>query len=197
MLLRILADNPGPTFTRNVDQKFVEATKDLLRGGRDPSVRQILMETLDTFETQKLYDEGLGNIIEMWKKEKEKAYKAHGVGYAPPDLSRCVPLALTLYLGTASTTNSSPSLQCERPLPRPAFPKLLFSQSQKQTATGPRRADQPTGRSTYLSQAPRASCGLHTTLRHPLQRPDKRVCRPLPVRLTQLAGVHDIDQPSA
>ncbi|KAH8907576.1 hypothetical protein BR93DRAFT_967467 [Coniochaeta sp. PMI_546] len=78
MLLRILADNPGPTFTRNIDKKFVEATKELLRGGRDPSVRQILMETLDTFETQKMYDEGLLNIIEMWKKEKEKAYKAYG-----------------------------------------------------------------------------------------------------------------------
>ena len=79
MLLRILADNPGPTFTRNIDQKFVDATKELLKGGRDPSVRQILMETLDTFETQKMYDEGLTSIIEMWKKEKEKAYRAYGV----------------------------------------------------------------------------------------------------------------------
>lgn len=81
MLMRILADNPGPTFTRNIDKKFVDATKELLRGGRDPSVRQILMETLDTFETQKMYDEGLLNIIEMWKKEKEKAYKAYGVSW--------------------------------------------------------------------------------------------------------------------
>ncbi|KAB5547015.1 GAT domain-containing protein [Coniochaeta sp. 2T2.1] len=85
MLMRILADNPGPTFTRNVDKKFVEATKELLRGGRDPSVRQILMETLDTFEREKLYDEGLMNIIEMWKKEKEKAYKAYGGRPVPPN----------------------------------------------------------------------------------------------------------------
>lgn len=79
MLMRILCDNPGATFTRGVDKKFVEATKELLRGGRDPSVRQILMETLDALENQKFYDENLGPIIEMWKKEKEKAYKAYGV----------------------------------------------------------------------------------------------------------------------
>ncbi|KAK5656514.1 hypothetical protein OQA88_4491 [Cercophora sp. LCS_1] len=78
MLIRILSDNPGATFTRNLDKKFVDVTKELLRSGRDPSVRQMLMETLDTFENTKGYDEGLGLIIEMWKKEKEKAYKAYG-----------------------------------------------------------------------------------------------------------------------
>lgn len=82
MLLRILADNPGPVFTRNIDTKFVDTTKELLRACRDPSVRQILMETLDMFERQKMYDETLATIIEMWKKEKEKAYKAYGVSYA-------------------------------------------------------------------------------------------------------------------
>ncbi len=80
MLTRILADNPGMTFTRNADKKFVEACKELLRSGRDPSVRQILMETLDAFESTKEYDEGLTALLEMWKKEKEKAYKAYGVG---------------------------------------------------------------------------------------------------------------------
>jgi hypothetical protein len=83
MLLRILADNPGPTFTRNINQKFVDATKALLRGGRDPSVRQMLMETLDCFEVQKSLDEGLGPMIAMWLKEKEKAYKAYGVSRVP------------------------------------------------------------------------------------------------------------------
>ncbi|KAK0612312.1 hypothetical protein B0T17DRAFT_543225 [Bombardia bombarda] len=78
MLIRILSDNPGPTFTRNMDKKFVDAAKDLLRSGRDGNVRQMLMETLDSFENAKGYDEGLGLIIEMWKKEKEKAYKAYG-----------------------------------------------------------------------------------------------------------------------
>ena len=79
MLVRILTDNPGPTFTRNMDKKFVDAAKELLRSGRDPSVRQILMETLDTFEFTKSHDEGLSLMIEMWKKEKERAYKTYGV----------------------------------------------------------------------------------------------------------------------
>ncbi|KAL7621207.1 hypothetical protein AAE478_008524 [Parahypoxylon ruwenzoriense] len=82
MLIRILADNPGQTFTRNLDQKFTDTTKELLRSVRDPSVRQMMMETLDVFETTKAYDEGLALIIEMWKKEKEKAQKQYG-GRAP------------------------------------------------------------------------------------------------------------------
>lgn len=79
MLVRILADNPGATFTRNLDAKFVDTVKELLRNGRDLSVRQMLMETLDQFEHQKGWDEGLAGIIEMWKKEKDKAYKQYGV----------------------------------------------------------------------------------------------------------------------
>jgi hypothetical protein len=79
MLIRILTDNPGPTFTRNFDKKFVDTAKELLRSGRDPSVRQILMEALDMFENTKADDEGLALIVEMWKKEKERAYKTYGV----------------------------------------------------------------------------------------------------------------------
>lgn len=79
MLMRILADNPGMTFTRSLDKKFIDTSKELLRYGRDFSVRQMLMETLDAFEATKSYDEGLQPILEMWKKEKEKAYKAYGV----------------------------------------------------------------------------------------------------------------------
>ncbi|KAK4125118.1 hypothetical protein N657DRAFT_354295 [Parathielavia appendiculata] len=78
MLARILADNPGPGFTKFLDKKFVDTTKELLRSGRDGSVRQILMETLDAFENTKSQDEGLAMVIEMWKKEKEKAYRAYG-----------------------------------------------------------------------------------------------------------------------
>ncbi|KAK0655210.1 hypothetical protein B0T16DRAFT_314971 [Cercophora newfieldiana] len=78
MLIRILSDNPGATFTRHLDKKFADVSKELLRNGRDPNVRQMLMETLDTFENTKAYDEGLTAIIEMWKKEKEKAYRAYG-----------------------------------------------------------------------------------------------------------------------
>lgn len=71
--MRILADNPGQTFTRNMDQKFADTMKELLRSGRDPSVLQMLMESLNTFESTKAWDEGLKIVIDMWKKEKEKA----------------------------------------------------------------------------------------------------------------------------
>lgn len=77
MLIRILADNPGKTFTRNIDAKFVETVKELLRTGRDPSVKQILMETLDTFVKHKADDEGLLKLNEMWKKEHERMLKIH------------------------------------------------------------------------------------------------------------------------
>lgn len=83
MLMRILTDNPGPTFTRNLDGKFVDTVKDLLRNGRDLSVKQMLMEMLDSFEHQKGWDEGLEPLIELWRKEKDKAYKAYG-GHPPP-----------------------------------------------------------------------------------------------------------------
>ncbi|KAH7158242.1 hypothetical protein B0J13DRAFT_618268 [Dactylonectria estremocensis] len=79
MLMRILTDNPGATFTRNFDQKFVDTTRQLLKGARDPSVRQILMETLDDFEHTKMDDENLALLVSMWKKEKEKAFKDHPV----------------------------------------------------------------------------------------------------------------------
>lgn len=72
MLIRILADNPGKTFTRNIDDKFVLAVQNLFRNGRDPSVRQILMETLDTFARQKANDEGLAKLNQMWKTEHDR-----------------------------------------------------------------------------------------------------------------------------
>ncbi|TGO19538.1 hypothetical protein BPAE_0339g00080 [Botrytis paeoniae] len=65
MLIRILTDNPGMTFTRNIDAKFVQTVKELLRTGRDPSVKQILMETLITFTRDKADDETLAPLIEM------------------------------------------------------------------------------------------------------------------------------------
>ena len=77
MLIRILADNPGKTFTRNIDTKFVQTIKELLRVGRDPSVKQILIETLDTFQRSKADDEGLAQLNEMWKKEHERMVKIH------------------------------------------------------------------------------------------------------------------------
>ncbi|KAI1417175.1 hypothetical protein F5Y13DRAFT_152170 [Hypoxylon sp. FL1857] len=88
MLIRILADNPGPTFTRNLDQKFTDTSKELLRSVRDPSVRQMMMETLDSFENTKAYDEGLGLLIEMWKKEKERAQQKYGGRTPQPPVPR-------------------------------------------------------------------------------------------------------------
>ena len=75
MLVRILADNPGKSFTRNIDSKFVSVVKDLLLDGRDMSVQQILRETLDNFEQTRTNDETLKALIDMWKKEKEKLAK--------------------------------------------------------------------------------------------------------------------------
>ncbi|PNS15218.1 Dihydrolipoyllysine-residue succinyltransferase component of 2-oxoglutarate dehydrogenase complex, mitochondrial [Sphaceloma murrayae] len=74
MLLRILSENPGPTFTRNIDKKFVETTATLLRTGKDPSVQQILRETLDAFEAERYNDEGLKKLLEMWR--SNKGYRA-------------------------------------------------------------------------------------------------------------------------
>ncbi|MCJ1353351.1 MAG: hypothetical protein MMC33_003337 [Icmadophila ericetorum] len=82
MLMRILADNPGKTFTRNFDGKFVSTTKDLLKDGRDVSVQQILRETLDTFEVQKADDETLKPLIAMWRAEKTKPQR-NGTGPVP------------------------------------------------------------------------------------------------------------------
>ncbi|KAI9721711.1 MAG: hypothetical protein M1812_002046 [Candelaria pacifica] len=76
MLVRILADHPGKTFTRNLDAKFVATVKELLRWGRDMSVQQILRETLDTFAEQKPDDETLFLLKQMWEKEKKKMGKA-------------------------------------------------------------------------------------------------------------------------
>ncbi|KAL8927271.1 MAG: hypothetical protein Q9208_002448 [Pyrenodesmia sp. 3 TL-2023] len=72
MLVRILADNPGKSFTTNLDSKFASTVKELLRAGRDMSVQQIIRETLDAFETSKANDETLAPLREMWKKEKNK-----------------------------------------------------------------------------------------------------------------------------
>ncbi|PGG97348.1 hypothetical protein GX51_07382 [Blastomyces parvus] len=83
MLVRILVDNPGPTFTRNFDAKFVSIIKDMLREGRDMSVQQILRETLEFLAVQKSHDTNLAPLAEMWKKEKAKFEKAMGVSAGP------------------------------------------------------------------------------------------------------------------
>ncbi|KAI5802897.1 hypothetical protein FPQ18DRAFT_314593 [Pyronema domesticum] len=73
MLIRILSQNPGHIFTRNLgEQKWVTTVKELLRQGRDPSVHQILCETLENFtvEPERIADESLNGLRELWAKEK-------------------------------------------------------------------------------------------------------------------------------
>ena len=84
MLVRILADNPGKNFTKNIDAKFITTVKELLKEGRDMSVQQILRESLDSFETQKKDDENLRPLREMWTKYKQKTEKQGGNMRAPP-----------------------------------------------------------------------------------------------------------------
>ncbi|RVX72754.1 hypothetical protein B0A52_04153 [Exophiala mesophila] len=83
MLTRILTDNPAYLFTQNFDAKFVATVKELLREGRDANVQQIMRETLDYFEAEKLPgNDTLNPIIEMWRKEKGKRNTIrHSVGW--------------------------------------------------------------------------------------------------------------------
>ncbi|KAI9893241.1 MAG: hypothetical protein M1814_000369 [Vezdaea aestivalis] len=71
MLIRILSDNPGKTFTRNMNEKFIATTKDLFRTSADPSVQQMLAETLTDLGKRK-DDEGLQQINAFWASEQEK-----------------------------------------------------------------------------------------------------------------------------
>lgn len=80
MLMRILTDNPGPTFTRNIDAKFVTNVKELLLLGQDLNVQQLLRETLGTFDKDRSADETLTPLLEMWRKEKAKSDKRLGTG---------------------------------------------------------------------------------------------------------------------
>jgi len=78
MLLRILSQNPGETFTRGTSEpKFVAAVKGVLRSTRDPTVMQLLYETLEHFSTDeaRMRDPGLNALREMWVAEKEKDRK--------------------------------------------------------------------------------------------------------------------------
>jgi hypothetical protein len=54
---------------------IVDTAAYLLEKARDPSLRQLLMETLDDMEHTKMDDQNLQGLVAMWKKEKEKALK--------------------------------------------------------------------------------------------------------------------------
>lgn len=109
--MRILIDNPGHTFSRNLDAKFASAVKDLLRQGQDVDVQQFLRETMEWMETERSWDEDLAIMLQMWKKEKDRYQKVHKslVRMEPglPCLFCCLPLtwfALSIELPTAATS---------------------------------------------------------------------------------------------
>ncbi|CAK7263708.1 hypothetical protein SEPCBS57363_000707 [Sporothrix epigloea] len=77
MLMRILVENPGPTFTRNMDKKFVDTVRDVLRGCQQAHVVHFLSEALQDFERKGATDEGMGRLLEMWQKEKAKSKSAY------------------------------------------------------------------------------------------------------------------------
>lgn len=70
--MRILADNPGHSFTCNLDSKFAAVIKDLLRYGRDWNVQHYLREYLSHLETNRHNDQDLQPLLQMWAKEKTK-----------------------------------------------------------------------------------------------------------------------------
>lgn len=78
MLIRILANNPGPKFTRNFDAKFVKTIKEYLRASRYWNVQHSLRDCLDIFERERSTDENLKPLLAMWTKEKKKPYYGHG-----------------------------------------------------------------------------------------------------------------------
>lgn len=90
MLIRILVDNPGPIFTRSIDAKFEHTCRDVLRLSRDPSVQQLLRETLTNFEHTKKDMPGLTSLLKMWEKERASmpmpspAQRASGIYSARP-----------------------------------------------------------------------------------------------------------------
>ena len=84
MLLRILADNPGPRFTRYIDDKFVDKTKLLLRQSSDPSVQQLLRETLQAFDREKSNDNSLERLLVMWRKVRQAPMPNVGPRGPPP-----------------------------------------------------------------------------------------------------------------
>ena len=105
MLMRILVENPGLTFTRNMDKKFVEAVRDLLRGCQHAHVVHFLMETLQDFESKSAVDEGIGRLVEMWQKEKAKSKSLYAVSH----FSFLVVLSLSLFLSRSFSPKNQPN----------------------------------------------------------------------------------------
>lgn len=128
MLVRILADNPGKSFTRNLDAKFVVTVKELLRDCGDPSVQQILKETLETFETQKPNDETLAPLREMWKKEKAKTEKNGAAVSITAKKPKARPSILTRI-----STHSGLYLLCQRGQSTTSISKITLREATRST----------------------------------------------------------------
>jgi len=109
MLMRILADHPGKTFTRNLDQRFADKLKDLFKHGRDPGVMQLLAETLDHFDTTKGEDEELQFVRALWQKQKASLakYQTPSGSHRPGTLQQMV---------NARTSSRRPTGSCLPPM---------------------------------------------------------------------------------
>lgn len=86
MLFRILSQNPGPSFTRNINEKFVSTVHALLRDSKDPSVQQIMRETLDSLEREHYNEPGPKQLVDMWRQ-----MKGHGARITGPPIGQPQP----------------------------------------------------------------------------------------------------------
>lgn len=77
MLIRILADHPGQTFTKCFDEKFVSVIEIVLKRERDLTVQQIMRHTLMAFEQEKGHDRNLDALLRMWRKETQSPSQSH------------------------------------------------------------------------------------------------------------------------
>ncbi|CAI7634794.1 unnamed protein product [Penicillium pancosmium] len=91
MLMRILTDNPGHSFTKNFDSKFVTVIKELLRSGCDWHVQHYLRQFLHGLETSKAMDEDLQPLLAMWAKEKAKSQRQYTTPYPPNSMAPMPP----------------------------------------------------------------------------------------------------------
>lgn len=156
MLIRILVDNPGETFTRNLDDKFVDTVRALLKNVKDRSVWRILLETLDDFECTKMHDQNLAPLILMWKMEKEVALRKRGVGPPIVSLSHHTLLVLTP-AGPSPAADSAETRHDHDDEPstaEPAFSKLFFQVTYKYPPARPNRTRLETGGGAHVSQTP-------------------------------------------
>ena len=87
--MRILSDNPGVSFSQNLDIKFAGSVNDLLKEGADLDVQHALREMLDSFQIEKSQEETLKPLISMWQNEKAKYAKK---GYGPGGVKIIAPL---------------------------------------------------------------------------------------------------------